>query len=217
MSPPWHYDRAIKLAGDTGDVIQMVDAASHAAVGYRELDAPNDALKLYQLAQAKLEGTPDTYPGKGEHRAVLHARTALAWADLGLEEQAHRELELARQLPLVADPFEQAEMDAKLAAIELAVGKLDVAEHYAARSVAAMPDGTQCQSALGRIRLAVIHAATGQTDTPKLAVAAFDAVKPLRSMRVRAQLAPLEDALRKRGGSTFTDLAEQARRLREVA
>lgn len=78
-----------------------------------------------------------------------------------------------------------------------------------------MPAGAQCQSALGRVRLAVIHASTGQSDTPKLAGVALDAVKALRSVRVRAQLAPLEDALRARRGSTFMDLAEQARRVRQ--
>lgn len=123
----WHYDRAIRLACDAGDVIQMVDAAAHAAIGDRELGLANDALKLYQLAQAKVNGLPDAYPGKSEQQAVLHARTAHAYADLGWSEQAHRELEWARQVPSLADPFENAEMDAKLAAIELAVGNLDVA------------------------------------------------------------------------------------------
>jgi hypothetical protein len=81
--------------------------------------------------------------------------------------------------------------------------------------MAAWPDGIQRYATRVRIQLATIHAVTGESDTAKLAVAAFNAVQALPSVACRALLTPLEDALRKRGSSTFTDLAEHARRVRQ--
>jgi hypothetical protein len=114
----WHYGRAIKFAGDAGDVIEMVDAASHAALGFHELGQANDALKLYQLAQAKLDSSPDDPPTNRRGNAVnpasqLHARIAHVWADLDQPEHARRVLERARQLPQSTNPIEQADLDYK--------------------------------------------------------------------------------------------------------
>jgi tetratricopeptide (TPR) repeat protein len=209
-----HYSRAIKLAGDAGDVLAMVSAVQHQAVGWRELGAPNDALKLDQLALMQLDQMPDG-PGKAERQAWLHVHAARAFADLGYPDHARDQQRRASQLSTMKLAFDQAYMNDNNAAIELAIGRLDTAEQYAAKSMRTWGPEDLRDSAPVRIRPATIHAMAGESDTPQLTEAALDAVEELRSVRSRAMLVPLEDTLRAREDSTWTDLGERVRQVRQ--
>ena len=207
-----HYGRAMQLAGQAGDVPGMVSAARHAAIIDRDGGAPNDALKLYQLATVKLSGMPRTSEVAADLGA-LHVRAAQAWALLERPDDARRELARAADLPPQSDPFERADTGYARADVELALGRPDVAEQYARAALRTWSDGDRRDSAGARITLAVAHARAGEPDAPALAAGALDAVAGLPSKRTRALLIPLEKALAARKGSGY---AEAAQRVREV-
>jgi hypothetical protein len=94
------------------------------------------------------------------------------------------------------------------------MGEVDAAEQYAATSVRTWGPGDRRDSVLGRVTLAATHAVAGDSDAPRLAATAIDAVSELRSVRGRAMLAPLEQALAGRKGETYAELAQRARTLR---
>ncbi len=50
----YHYRQAMDLAAETDDSFKLISALQHAAIMGRERDAPNGALKFYQLARARL-------------------------------------------------------------------------------------------------------------------------------------------------------------------
>jgi transcriptional regulator with XRE-family HTH domain len=210
-----HFSRALKLAADAGDVLAMVSAVTHAAHMDREGGAPDDALKLYQLAQVKL-GEARGHPDLPAYQASLHVRSAYCWALLGRPDGAGRELALASELPPLGDRFERAGSDAVRSYTELAIGigRIEYAERYAAASVRTYSSDHRREFAYARIALATTHTVVGDSDAPKLTVAALDAVKDLPSALARANLAPLEKALVRRKDSTSVDLAERARSLR---
>jgi tetratricopeptide (TPR) repeat protein len=202
------------LAAEADDALGMVSAAQHAAVIPREGGAPNDALKLYQLAVAKLSAVPHGYAELPADQAGLHVRSALTWALLERPEHAHRELQRAADLPLQSDPFERADTDYNRAEVQLALGRVDIAEQYATTALRTWSDSDRRESTGARITLATTHALTGEPDAPRLAAAALEAVEHLRSLRNRARIAPLEKALAAREDRAYAELAQRARALR---
>jgi transcriptional regulator with XRE-family HTH domain len=242
----WHYSRAIELAGDAGDVLAMVLAAQHQAVGYRELGAANESMKLCQLALARLEAAPPL-PGRDAELGGLHIRIALAQAELGragectiecngdhgqggahrhayplqphdVQRQVRDQLGRASQYRQPSDDHNAAYLTYGRAGIDLAFGQLDTAEQHAGTALRLWnPEDNRRDFALARIRMATIHAIAGEPDTDRLALQAIDAVDGLRSMRGRALLLPLEQALRGQRDSTSMDLAQRVRQVRQGA
>jgi hypothetical protein len=213
----WHYSRALTVAGDGGDVFGMVSAMTHAAHMDRRLGALNDALKLYQLAQIKLWDVRDQ-PKATAHQALLHGRSAHVLAQMGRPQDAQRELARAADLPPLDDPFERAGSDVVRAFTALALGDVDAAEQYATTALGTYsPEHHRRESVYGQIALATTHTVAGERDAPTSTVAVMDAVAELRSVLVRADLAPLEKALAARKDSTSVELAQRARQLRVPA
>jgi ATP/maltotriose-dependent transcriptional regulator MalT len=165
---------------------------SHAAVIDRERGAPDDALKLYQLAQMRLLNVSGDHPWTQASHALLHLVSALAFALLDRPDKARRELLRAADYPEQDDPFERADLDDVRASIELALGRVNAAEQYATRSVRTWSPDDRRDSAIARITLATTHAIAGERDTPRLAGAAIDAVSGLRSARGRVLLVSLD-------------------------
>jgi len=234
----WHYSRAVKLGTKAGDVFAAVNATWCQATGYRELGAPNDALKLYQLALERLERA--MVPGRDAILGDLHLRIALALAELGSQERPRLEMpsrrgpvvvglsasSLRRQVndalgrasdspapPSSMHDLALADRVYARAGVELALGRLDVAQGFSRQSVDMLSPEDRRTIACPLIRLATIHTAVGDSDAPKLVVAALDAVDGLRSARGRALLAPLGEALAARRDSTSVDLAQRVRDL----
>jgi len=211
----WHYSRAIKLAADAEDVLGMVSAVRHAAAIDLEGGAPDDALKLYQLAQTRLLGLRSDDPGLAAQLTMLHVRSAYALALLDKPDKANRELARAAESPPLDDPFEHADADYLRAKIELAFGRYTRAQQHAFRSVRTWGLDDRRDSAKARITLATANVIVGDSDAPKLVIAALDAVGELRSTRSRTLLAPLGKALEARGDSTSVELAQRVRVLRQ--
>jgi transcriptional regulator with XRE-family HTH domain len=214
----WHYSRALRLAAEIGDAVGMVSTVLHAAVIDRDRGAPNDSLKLLQLAQAKLASVRRDHPRVPGLQLWLHVQSAYALALMDHPDDVRRHLTRAADYPPLADPFEHADMDNDRARIELRTGRLDVAQHYAASSMRIWnTEDHRRDCARARITLAVTHTIVGDMDAPAVAAAALDAVSELRSLRGRAMLAPLEAALAVRRDSACAELAQRARELRTVA
>jgi len=202
----WHYSRAIKLAVDAKDVLGTVSAVLHAAWGEPDHDG---GLKLCQLALFRLG---DTEPNLERQ---LRVESAWRYADIGLKDQAQRELVAVRGLAPLADPFEVADLEHALGSVELSLGRLDIADQCVAKAVVAYGEKGRREGAAAWIRRATIHAKAGEPDTERLVPQALEAVGVVPSARGRAKLVPLEQALAARKTSTFMDLAEQVRQVRQ--
>ncbi|MDQ4032991.1 MAG: hypothetical protein M3332_12285, partial [Actinomycetota bacterium] len=210
----WHYRQAIDLAARVGDDFRVIGAAQHAAIMDREHGMPNDALKLYQLAQVKLMGAPRDDPRVSALSAWLAVQSASALVLLDRPENAHSELSHGQDgrghLP---DAFERADMDHLHALVHLDLGSLDVAEQFAMSSVRGWGEGDRRDGVLGDITLAVIHVRAGEPRGLKLAHGAVTAVNTLSSKRARTRLVPLVAALEARPGADARQLARMARQV----
>jgi len=207
----WHYSRATTLAGEADDIAEVVSATWHAAIMERDHD-PDFALKLLQLAQAR--GSEIITPTMN---AALHVASARVFSLMGRHDDVHRHLSYARDLPPPDNAFDRAGLDNVRAQCYLTLGNLDAAHHYAEESVNTWNSDDRRESTKARITLATVHAAAGEPIAARSATAALDGAQALHSLRVRAQLEPLEAALATRHTSTHTDLAHRAHSIRCAA
>ncbi len=209
----YHYSRALELASDAGDAYLQALALTLAGFVTVEHGYPDDGLKMQQLAQVKSWQIPSDDPRGVAVQAWAKADSATAYAALGDDRAADRELAGARELwqPTRTDPT--GDLDGVAALLEVERGRLDVAAPFAVRSVRRW-DGL---SRLGRTRsgvtLATIHVRAGERDGLQLAHGAIAAADQLTSVRARKRLEPLADALDTRRGSDYQELARRARQV----
>ena len=98
------------------------------------------------------------------------------------------------------------------ARLEVARGRLDTAEPFAAASVRRWESvGIQRARTQSGILLATIHVRAGESDGLQLAHGAITGVTKLSSVRARQQLEPLVAALENQPGSDHCELARMAR------
>ena len=212
----WHYRQAMDLAARVGDDFRVIGAVQHAAIIDREHGMPDDALKLYQLAQFKLIRTPGDDPRVPTLRAWLGVQSASALALLDQPERARSELsQVLDGRGLLSEAFERADMDHLHALVHLHLGHLDVAESFATSSVRGWGEGERRDGVLGDITLAVIHVRAGEPRGLQLAHHALTGVTKINSVRARQQLEPLAAALEARSSSS--DARQLARMARQVA
>ncbi|MDQ3990471.1 MAG: hypothetical protein M3291_15020, partial [Actinomycetota bacterium] len=210
----WHYfQQAVTLAARVRDTFQVSSTLRYAGAIERELGRPDDALKLFQLGQLKLRDAPDDDPRIAVLAVWLEGESALALADMG-HEQAHSALARARDGWEPPDSFELSGMDELTARTYLNLGRLDVAESYAAGAVRAW--GERRNGVLAEVTLAIIHIKAGEPDGLRLAQRAIEGVASLRSMRARERwLGPLTAVLEARPGGDARELARSARQASE--
>jgi len=208
-----YFGQAVELAGKVGDAYWVASALRFAGAIEREHGRPDDALKLFQLGQIKLMGGPDDDPRIEVVAAWLESESALALADMG-HEQAPTALARARDRWEPPDSFERSGMDELTARVYLNLGRLDMAESYAAGAVRAWGSGERRNGVLADITLATVHVKAGEPDGSQRAKEAIDGVALLRSVRARERwLEPLAAALEARPGSDARELARTARQV----
>ncbi|MDQ4031121.1 MAG: hypothetical protein M3332_02155, partial [Actinomycetota bacterium] len=211
-----YFGQAVELAAKVGDAYWVASALRFSGAIERELGHPNDALKLYQLGQFKLMKAPGDDPRIAVVAAWLESESALALVDMG-HEQAPDALARARDGWEPPDTFERSGMDELTARVHLNLGRLEVAESYAAGAVRAWGIGERRNGVLADITLAAIHVRAGEPDGLRLAKGAIDGAALLRSVRARKRwLAPLADALDARTGGDARELARMARQVATV-
>ncbi len=207
-----HYARALELADDAGDAYLQAHALTLAGFATVEHGHPNDGLQMQQLAQVKAWQIPSADPRGVAVQAWAKADSATAYAVLGEDQAAYRELTTARELwqPSRRDPT--GDLDGVAALLEVERGRLDVAEPFAASSVRRWEGLSRLGNTRSSVTLATIHVRAGEGNGLQMAHRAITAVSKLSSMRAK-QLEPLADALDTRPGSDHHDLARMARQV----
>jgi len=218
------FTRALRLAGKAGDAYGIANAAFVAAGTLVRNGHPNDALKLLQLGRFHLRGfapgrsTPAT-PRSDDSRlptviAGLTLNSATAYAVMNRSNQAKSYLAEAREGWEPPDAFLHASMDRATAGIQLDLGKLDAAEHYAASAVRTYSESHRKDRTTAELLLAEIHLRAGEPRGLTLARHAINKVSTLQSVAVRRQrLMPLAAALQARPGTDTQELAHMARQI----
>jgi hypothetical protein len=215
-----HYALALELATEAGDAYCQVLALNCAGLAAVEHGHPNDGLKMLQCGQVKARDVPSeegrsVVVGEGSRAALEacgRADSATALACLGDWGSADRELATARELwqPTRTDPG--GDLDYVAARLQLALGRLEVAEPLAAASVRRWEGGSSQRDRTGAtILLATIHVRAGEADGLHLAHNAITAGAKLSSGRARTRLEPLAEALETRPGTDAKELARKAR------
>jgi transcriptional regulator with XRE-family HTH domain len=208
-----HYARALELASDAGDAYLQAHALTLAGFATVEHGHPNDGLKMQQLAQVKASQIPSEDPRGVAVQAWAKADSATAYAALGQDQAAYRELTTARELwqPSRTDPL--GDLDGVAALLEVERGRLDIAESFAASSVRRWTGLSRLGNTRSSVTLATIHLRAGEGDGLQMAHHAITAVTKLSSVRARKRLEPLADALDARRGSDARELTRMARRV----
>lgn len=218
----WHFGRAIELATQAGDSYQATYAMRHAGMMLIDRGEPNNALKLIQLAQLRLDDMPRDDPRGAVPQAECRVISALALSRIHQRDpssSAHRlaldELRAAREGSTALAPHAQGCMDLDSAHAYLHLGQFDVAEATAARAAQTLThSGDRREGALADMALARLHVLTGEPRGLTLARSAIDAVTQTRSAIARqCWLPPLVKALEARPGSEARDLARTAHRV----
>ncbi len=219
----YHWARALELATQAGDAYLQALALTYSGVATVEHGHPRDGLKMLQFAQVKAGDIPPgdervMGPGVGTRVAVeacARADSATALDLLGHRNVADRELGESRQLWTPARTDTSGDLDQVSARLELARGRLDMAEQFAAASVRRW-EGINNQRArtMSGILLATVHVRAGERDGLQLAHSAITQVTKLSSVRARQQhLTPLAVAVEAQPGSDAHQLARMARQV----
>lgn len=208
-----HYRTAVDLASEAHDGYQTAYALRHAGLLPAETGDPNDALRYYQLAEIRLQGTHDDDPRLASLTAWLHAQSATAYARMGRADLATDQLARARDGWQPADTFDRANMNMVTAWVDADLSRIDTAEPFAAASVREWGDSSRRDSVLAETSLATLHLHAREPDGLSLARTAIEHVSPLRSVRARQRLAPLLAELDSRSGDEARGLARHARRV----
>jgi len=212
----WHMTKAMNYASGSPDRVAQVLAA--AGDMEKHYNAPDDALKLFQLAAAGAATSADPRIG-----AVLHGLSASAYLALGHAEQARSALRQSRTLFAEAQG-EQASLSffasygpghGLLAATGAKLADYEYARADVQRALDTRPAYDVRCNALDTIVLATILVNAGELrDGISETRRALGLVAEVGSQRVRDRLEPLERALLTRRDSTCQDLARRVRTLR---
>ncbi|MGH3900562.1 MAG: hypothetical protein ACRDTA_20405 [Pseudonocardiaceae bacterium] len=203
------FATAMDLAPHDG--YQFASALRHAGMHMRDAGAYNDDLKACQLGLIKLGESPDT-PETAESVAWLTAESAVALSTMGCRDEAEKAISTAREHRL-SDTFDEADMDYAVANVYRRLGRLDLAEPFAASSLRKWPGTSHRDSVLSDIALATIHVQTGEHDSPALAHRAIKSVAGIHSVRARMSVNSLVEALETRPKAENRELAMMARRV----
>lgn len=217
-----HYTRSVKLATQVGDAYLQAIALSYAGLATEEHGQPNDGLKMLQFGQYKAMGIPAddqrmSVVGVSTRAAVeacARADSATALSRLGHPDAADAQLAAARDLwhPTPAD--HNGDLDQVAARLEVARGRLDAAEPFAAASLRRWDGGiSQRARVQAGVLLALIHVRAGEPSGLRLAHSAITEVAKLSSARTRRRLGPLVTALDGQPGSEHRELARMARQV----
>ncbi len=218
-----HYARALELATQAGNAHLEALALNFAGLATVEHGHPQDGLKMLQLAQVKSWDIPpddDREVAVGrETRAAVEAcglaDSATALDLLGDREAAVRAVGKSRQLWIPGRTDVTGDLDLVGARLELARGRLDVAEQFAVVSVRRWEGiSNQRMRTISGILLATVHVRAGERDGLRLAHGAITKVTKLSSVRAREQfLNPLAVALEARPGGDAKQLARMTRQV----
>lgn len=221
-----HFTRALALADEAKDAFGIANAAWHAGAALVRNGHPHDALKAFQFGQCVLEGfqpgksTPATVQADDPRVPSITARlgvsSAAAYALMDHPQKADRALVTVRESWQPRDVYERADKDLNTARIQVDLGRLDIAEPFAATAARTIGDANRRCGATALIVLAELHVRSGEPRGLHLAHHAVTTVTTLDSVQACRQLEPLAAALEARPSSDARDLARMARQVAAV-
>ena len=217
------FTRALSLAGEYGDTYGVANATLHSGLTLVRTGHPNDGLKLFQLGQLRLSGfrlgrsmpaARAEDPRLPALAANLNLHSATAWALMKAPEEATRCLAEAHEVWESRDAFQRAAGDCGTAAVQLDLGRLEAAERSVTSALRSYGENHRRGRIQAELLRAEVHIRAGEPQGLSLAHHAIEAVRSLRSTRVRRErLMPLAAALEARPGPDARDLAHQARQI----
>ncbi|MGH3700926.1 MAG: helix-turn-helix domain-containing protein, partial [Pseudonocardiaceae bacterium] len=215
-----HFIRALQLADQAGDACGIANAAWHAGLTLVRSGHPDDALKLAQLGQLRLDrftpgtSTPANDPRLPTLTARLNRVSATAYALMGFPDQATHYLAEAHDGWAPRDAFDQADADLETAMIQLDLGQLDTAEQFAASAVRTYSEAHRRGRTQAGLLLAEVHIRAGQPQGLTLARHAINEANTSHSVALRQErLIPLATALETQPGTDTQELAQLARKI----
>jgi len=218
------FTRALSLAGEFEDTYGVTNAAWSSGFTLVRSGHPNDALKLFQLGHLGLSGFRlgrSTAASRAEDprlptlAACLNFHSATAWALMKAPEEATWCLAEAHEGRESRDAFACAAGDSWTAAVHLDLGRLEAAERSVTSALRSYGENHRRGRTQAELLRAEVHVRAGEPQGLTLAHHAIEAVRTLRSTRVRRErLVPLAAALAARPG---TDTRELARKARQIA
>jgi len=139
---------------------------------------------------------------------------ASAYAHLGFPDMARSDLAAAWDVWQPPHENDRGGMEWVTALVERDLGRIDVAERFAASSVRHWgATGNRRDAALPAITLAELHVTAGEPRGLTMAKTVIDTVALLHSVRAHERLEPLAAALEARPGGDARELARMARRV----
>lgn len=207
----YHMHQALDLAA--GDPVRVAGVLCSAGDMEKQYGAPNDALKMFQIAEMGEDLDPQA-------QAVISGLSATAFQKLGLSTEARQRIKKARTLfryGSTSQPFFNfyGPGSGLLAAGETKLGDYDMAREDVVTALKTRPQFDIRCNALDTIVLAATHIQAGDLrgGVPHTQ-RALALVREVGSQRVRDRLEPLEQALVARKDSTCQDLARAVRQVR---
>lgn len=204
-----HFTRALELATEAGDGYRASNAIYHAAMTMQN-EAPDESLKLVQLAQFRL-GQGSSHPRTDTLNSWLHLDSAHSLIMLGHDKQARTSLARAREGWSPEDAFDAADFDHVTALAHRDLGMIDSAESLAATSVATWGAEHRRDAVQASTTLAALRVSAGHPGGLDLAHRTIADIAELYSQRARDRLSPLVSALATRSDGTARQLAQHAR------
>ncbi len=216
----YHFGRAVELATAAGDGYGAAYALRHAGMMLIERNEPDDALKLLQLGELRLDAAAPDDPRVPVLHAWCHVVSALALSRLdgatdSTRSQARSSLAKARDSWEPPHAHARGDMDLITGLTYLHLGQRDTAEASLAVSARTFQAGTdRREGVVADLTLALVHVQTGDSRGLAMAREAIAEVSMTRSGNARELwLPPLAEALEARPSSDAKDLARSARRL----
>jgi len=215
-----HVARSMELATDAGDGYRGAYALRHAGMMLIERSEPNDALKMIQLGQLRLDGAAPDDPRVPVLQASCHVVSALALSRLNEATDSTRS-QARVQLAKAWDKWEPSHahargcMDLDTGLTYLHLGQLDTAEAALAVSARTFQQSSdRREGVVADIALTLVHVQTGEPRGLAMAREAITAVSITKSGNARKLwLQPLADALQARPGNDAKRLARMARQV----
>lgn len=235
-SARFHFSKALELAREAQNNSLLANVLYRMGKIYMEKDAPNDALKLFQLGQIAAQDS-----GSEIAVALLCANEAWAYSKLGDVEQTQKMIGRAQDEFARADPrrtpgwarhCDEYELYSSTGTVHFTLARsadparlLDPGKHMrmAIPNLQRAIDGYGPEMArthaFNLTTLAAAHLWEGDVSHGvRLGRAALDMASEVKSARMNTRLKPLqEEAARHVHNSDSRDLAERIARLRSVA
>ncbi|MER7114922.1 tetratricopeptide repeat protein [Saccharomonospora azurea] len=216
-----HFAQALELAKQGDNHPLVANILYRMGRVYLHQDAPNDALKLFQLGQLAAQES-----GSELAVAVLCANEAWAYAAMGNAEQAMKLLGRTRDEFQRADVanaeswvrfFDETDVHAMIGTVHTTLAQQADPAHtrYAIpalrRATDAYGDDMARSKTFSLSMLATNHMLEGDIDHgAKIGSKALDCAEGLKSARVKKRMEPLrQEALRRSNNSDARDLAER--------